>query len=370
MALFGNDANLKEILICDNVNFTGSHVAAGQITSNGQLLIGSTMAPNIQVGNLTSTGGTLTITNGPGTINLDMAAGAAIKTINGNSGSVTGSIVTIGVAGNDGTALFTEQSATTLVLTFDDANGNLGIGNSALTTKSTQNTVFGALAGQNVMNGNVIIGYAAATNGTPNFSVIIGWEALQGAVFPANNVVIGAGAGSAYNASEQNNILLGTNVTGTAGENNAIHIGGTSATQCFITGIQGVTVTSPNLTYINTSTSKLGSSPNLITSPPSSNTATTAFGTSLTSGTSVQNTLGYDILLNISISITAATTATITMGVGPSTGPTVNTAIPSFSAAAATVYALSAVVPTGYWIVVNHTGTITVGSITVMATPL
>jgi len=42
--------------------------------TNGQLLIGNT-GNNPTLGNITSTGGTITITNGPGTINLDLAGG-------------------------------------------------------------------------------------------------------------------------------------------------------------------------------------------------------------------------------------------------------------------------------------------------------
>lgn len=71
MAGFNND-----VLIADNVDFRGVSPTSGQVTTDGQLLIGSTVAPNIRVGTLTSTGGTLTITPGSGTINLDLAGGS------------------------------------------------------------------------------------------------------------------------------------------------------------------------------------------------------------------------------------------------------------------------------------------------------
>ncbi len=54
-----------------NVDFRGVSPVVGQVTANGQLLIGSTVSPNIRVGNLTSTGGTVAITNGAGSINLE-----------------------------------------------------------------------------------------------------------------------------------------------------------------------------------------------------------------------------------------------------------------------------------------------------------
>lgn len=63
-------------MYADNVDFTGSATPAPQVTTNGQLLIGSTVAPNIRVGTLTSTGGTITVTPGAGTINLDLAGGS------------------------------------------------------------------------------------------------------------------------------------------------------------------------------------------------------------------------------------------------------------------------------------------------------
>jgi hypothetical protein len=108
----------------------------------------------------------------------------------------------------------------------------------------------------------------------------------------------------------------------------------------------------------------------LVTAPVSSNTATAAFITSMTAGTSYQNTTAYDVMCNISCSIAAATSATITLGVGPATAPTANTVIPSFTLGAATVYNFKAVVPKGYYIVFNTTGTITISSTTVQSCPL
>ena len=54
-----------------NVDFTQNVNPSAQITTDGQLLIGSTASPNIRAGSLTSTGGTISITPGAGTINLE-----------------------------------------------------------------------------------------------------------------------------------------------------------------------------------------------------------------------------------------------------------------------------------------------------------
>lgn len=109
---------------------------------------------------------------------------------------------------------------------------------------------------------------------------------------------------------------------------------------------------------------------NLSTAPVSSNTATTLFGTSMTAGTSKQNTASYDILVTINLDITAATAGTITLGIGPMTGPTTNTVIASFTVAATAPVVIPAYVPSGYWVVFNTTGSVTIGSVTTMAMPI
>ena len=108
----------------------------------------------------------------------------------------------------------------------------------------------------------------------------------------------------------------------------------------------------------------------LVTVPVSSNTATTAYGTSLTAGTALRNTTGYDLLVNICATVTAATTATFVMGVGSTSTPTTNTVVPSFTVAATTQFTFSAIVPNNYYLLVNDTGTITLSSLTIQSCPL
>lgn len=102
--------------------------------------------------------------------------------------------------------------------------------------------------------------------------------------------------------------------------------------------------------------------------PPSLDTETTNFGNSLTVGTATQNTNGHNILLQIAVAVSSATTATITVGVGPTSTPTADTVIPSFSTASAVIYTFSVVIPNLYYVLVNTTGTITVSSVTCVAT--
>lgn len=51
----------ESIMWSDNVDFSGSHPAVKSITANGQLLIGSTIAPNIKTGVLASPDSSITI---------------------------------------------------------------------------------------------------------------------------------------------------------------------------------------------------------------------------------------------------------------------------------------------------------------------
>jgi len=81
MAGFDNN-----IMYADNVDFTGSTSPSAQVTTDGELLIGSTAAPNIRVGSLASSGGTITITAGSGTINLDVNGSSVGQTITGDAG--------------------------------------------------------------------------------------------------------------------------------------------------------------------------------------------------------------------------------------------------------------------------------------------
>jgi hypothetical protein len=126
-----------------------------------------------------------------------------------------------------------------------------------------------------------------------------------------------------------------------------------------LTAGTGITITNaPNsITIASSGTS----------APVSSATATSGFG-ALVVGTSKRNTLGYDIQVNISLSVTAATGAAIDLGVGPATGPTTNPVTGTL--AAATTISFSAIVPNEYYILVNTTGTITIGSITTQVCPL
>jgi hypothetical protein len=123
----------------------------------------------------------------------------------------------------------------------------VAVGANALTTLTTsvRCVALGFDALQNC-NGtsNVGIGYHSGqllTTGTNN--LCIGTLSLNAVLTGSSNVAIGASAGANYTGAESSNILLGQNVTGTAGESGVIRIGTGTQTTCFIAGINGVTVT-------------------------------------------------------------------------------------------------------------------------------
>src|ERR1700680_5103402 len=69
---------LQNIVYADNVDFTGTPLGGvtRQVTTNGQLLIGSTTAPNIRTGTITSPLGTLSIGYSSPNITMDIVGGA------------------------------------------------------------------------------------------------------------------------------------------------------------------------------------------------------------------------------------------------------------------------------------------------------
>jgi hypothetical protein len=115
MAGFRND-----VMYAGNVDFSGGSPVTGKVVANGQLLIGASVAPFIRVATLSSSGSTITISNGAGTINLE--AGASVPTtFNADSGSATPAANILTVTGGVGAT--TTGSGSTL--TIDVSGGGL-----------------------------------------------------------------------------------------------------------------------------------------------------------------------------------------------------------------------------------------------------
>jgi hypothetical protein len=182
------DGNSPQVTVCDNTGVL-------------------TVVPD-------STAGYVLTSNSPNSPTFQPAA--ASLTITGDSGSITGSSLTIyadQTANNSGATVAFFNSGTVSTFNLSDPSGNTMLGSGAGTVSETgaNNTALGSEA------------CAFLTSGSAN-------------------TVIGSSAGTSYNGGESNNICLGSSVIGINGESNAIHIGDNgSFHSCNIGGIYGET---------------------------------------------------------------------------------------------------------------------------------
>lgn len=212
--------------------------------------------------------------------------GVAITTINGDTGSITGSTVTIyahNSTRNCGNSVLFSNSGTTSTLNVTDISANTlignGAGNAAMSGGSNCGLGTSVLASATTANQNVAMGVQVLTAATTAGSnVALGEQAMSTATTATSNVAVGSGAlvllttggsntavgvnaGSNYTSSEGSNIVIGN--LGTAAESHVIRIGTQGSgvaqqNQCFIAGIVGVTsVTSAVVAGLATGTGQL-----------------------------------------------------------------------------------------------------------------
>jgi hypothetical protein len=112
---FSNITGDESIVYANNVSFDGTE-RGGKVTLDGQLLIGSSIAPHIRPALLTSTGSSINITNGHGFINLE--AGTSIPTsFITNSGTATPSGTILNELGTGSITISGSGNTTTTALT-------------------------------------------------------------------------------------------------------------------------------------------------------------------------------------------------------------------------------------------------------------
>ena len=220
---------------------------------------------------------------------VTLASGAAIKTINGDTGSITGTTVTIyanNAAQNSGSSVLFVNSGTISTLNVTDADFNTIIGNGAgnatlsgsynccygyqsgnAFTTAGSNSFYGYHSGEIVTTSHFNSGFGmnsllSLTTGIGD-NVAVGYRCLVQLDSGSYNTCIGNNTGSNYTTSESSNIVLGD--PGTIGESHVIRIGtqGSGPSQqnaCFIQGIASVAVSNQLPVVINSATGQLGTS--------------------------------------------------------------------------------------------------------------
>ncbi len=197
--------------------------------------------------------------------------GSGIVTINGDSGTATGTTLTIYASNADlhcGSSVMFENSGTVCTLTVSDANFNtlIGVGCGKSGGTGFNNTGFGRACLSNITSAdsNTALGVSALqVCSSGNYNTACGTTALQSLSTGIYNTACGRGAlvnitSGSYNTSL--GISAGANLTssdsncihianlGVTGDNNVIRIGtqGTGDYEqntCFIAGINGSAVT-------------------------------------------------------------------------------------------------------------------------------
>jgi hypothetical protein len=232
-----------------------SAIQATAEPSDGQLLIGST--GNAPVLASLTAGANITITPGAGAITIASTASGGIGTIDGDTGSVTGATVSIkgnGSAGAGKTVLFSGAAAA-MSLGVTDAGNNTAIGlgsGNALNQAggAASNTLIGSSAGAAITTAivNTCVGANCGVSITGSANTLVGQNALSSVTTGQYNTAIGYSVGGNYATSDSNNITIGVNVLGSAGESNALRIGASTGSstgqlsKAYICGIDGVNV--------------------------------------------------------------------------------------------------------------------------------
>lgn len=244
----GNSSNQNACYIAGITGVTVAASAPVAVSSSGQL---SSLGFGVSGRVLTSTGA--------GSSPTWQALPTAIATINGDSGSITGSTVTIyanNSANTCGASIKFVNSGTTSTLNTTDSNFNVFLGTASgnTTVSGANNSAQGRLSCFSLTTGdsNCALGSTSLyANTTGNQNCAVGVIALQNLVSGSGCVGIGRAAGQNYTSSESNNICIGTNVTGTVGESNTTRIG-TGTTKCVVSGITGVTVSGSSPVGVDT----------------------------------------------------------------------------------------------------------------------
>ena len=246
MAGFRNSGTI-DVMFADNVDFSGATIPSPSITTNGQLLIGSTAAPNIKTGTITSPNGTITIGYSSPNITIDLTGGTvAIDSFIPNSG--TSPVV-------------------------PDGSGSVSLlGSGSITTVGGTNTITAQLTG--LTNHAIQVGAGSATLTQVGPSATAG-QILQSAGSSADP----AFSTATYPSTTTANQILYSSATNVVGEINTV------ANGVLITNNSNVPSLLPNGTAGQVLTANSGAPPSWQTNSAGSGFASINIQTITTTGT-------------------------------------------------------------------------------------
>jgi Chaperone of endosialidase len=190
----------------------------------------------------TAVGVAALLLNTTGGNNTATGAGALLSNTTGAQNTATGYAALGNNTGDNNTADGAQALAHN---TIGGSNTAVGFFALNLNTTGNRNTAMGdealLIAGG---SDNTAVGTAALTFNTNDGNTAVGSFALVGNQSGSLNTALGQNAGLGLIGGESNNIDIGANVDGVAGESNTIRIGNTDITDTYISGISGTTVAS------------------------------------------------------------------------------------------------------------------------------
>jgi hypothetical protein len=187
--------------------------------------------------------GAYALFNATGGLNTATGAFALFNNTTGGFNTATGyTALANNTTGDDNTATGAQALAHNVTGSLNTAVGFFALwGN----VSGHRNTAIGytALESGHGSDNTAVGAYALSSNGDGNTAV--GSGALIGNLTGSLNTALGQNAGQGLlDGNESNNIDIGANVEGVAGESNTIRLGNTDITDTFISGISGTTVAS------------------------------------------------------------------------------------------------------------------------------
>ena len=187
--------------------------------------------------------GAYALFNATGGLNTATGAYALFNNTTGGFNTATGyTALANNTTGDDNTATGAQALAHNVTGSLNTAVGFFALwGN----VSGHRNTAIGytALESGHGSDNTAVGAYALSSNGDGNTAV--GSGALIGNLTGSLNTALGQNAGQGLvDGNESNNIDIGANVEGVAGESNTIRLGNTDITDTFISGISGTTVAS------------------------------------------------------------------------------------------------------------------------------